>query len=120
MKKNEEKNFKQHIMSLEKIQMNKKRIKEEEKQYIEEKLNQQKNKYIKDIELRKKINKEKKQKNAERINGNKVYVLRQFEEELLSKIKIQNSLNKKLSKQYFKCFDEYINEDENIIGSNLI
>ena len=120
MKKNEEKNLKLHKMSLKKNQMNKKKIKEEEKQYIEEKLIQQKNNYKRDIELRKKINKEKEQKNIERINGNKVYSLRLCEEKLLSKIKIQNSLNKKLSKQYFYCFDKYINEDENIVGSNLI
>ena len=96
---------------MEKARNKKIKIKEEEKQNIKEKLSQQKNRYRKDIELRKKINREKEMKNAERLDGYQVYVLRKTENELRNKVKIELSLNNELSKQYSKKINDFINHD---------
>lgn len=93
------------INNLKKMRNKKIKIKEEEKQSIKEKLSQQKDRYKKEIELRKKINREKEIKNAERLDGYRVYVLRKIENELRNKVKIEISLNNELSKQYYQNFD---------------
>lgn len=109
MRKTEENNFHKYKDNLEKIRKLKIKVKEEEKQYIKEKLSQQKDRYKKDIELRKRINREKDIKNAERLDGYRVYALRQKENELRSKLKIGNSLNKELSDQYYNNLNTIIN-----------
>ena len=104
--------LKNHQMKIKMNQMNKKRIKEEEKQYIEEELNEQKNKNLKEIEKRKIMKKEKERKKEERILGNQVYALKQIEKDLKSKIKIQNSINNKMNKQYFHYIQDIVNDED--------
>lgn len=111
MREKEKNNFQLYLDNLEKARNKKIKIKEEEKQNIKEKLSQQKNRYRKDIELRKKINREKEMKNAERLDGYQVYVLRKTENELRNKVKIELSLNNELSKQYSKKINDFINHD---------
>ena len=111
MREKEKNNFQLYLDNLEKARNKKIKIKEEEKQNIKEKLSQQKDRYKKDIELRKKINREKEIKNAERLDGYKVYILRKTENELRNKVKIEISLNNELSKQYTKKFNDFINQD---------
>ena len=111
MREKEKNNFQLYLDNLEKARNKKIKIKEEEKQNIKEKLSQQKDRYRKDIELRKKINREKEMKNAERLDGYQVYVLRKTENELRNKVKIELSLNNELSKQYSKKINDFINHD---------
>ena len=111
IRKTEENNFHKYKDNLEKIRKLKIKVKEEEKQYIKEKLSQQKDRYKKDIELRKRINREKDIKNAERLDGYRVYALRQKENELRSKLKNGNSLKKELSDQFYNILNTNIDED---------
>lgn len=116
LKNKEINDFKNHKINMMANQINKKRIKEEVKHYIEERLNEQKNKNILEIEKRKIINQEKQQKTAERMLENQVTTLRKIEEDLESKVKIQNNINHRMNKQYYKTFKNTIN-DENIKNS---
>ena len=111
MRKKEKNNFQLYLDNLKKARNKKLKIKEEEKQNIKEKLSQQKDRDRKDIELRKKINREKEIKNAERLDGYRVYVLQKTENELRNKVKIEISLNNELSKQYTKKINDFINQD---------
>ena len=111
MKIKEKNNFKLYEDNLKEIRNKKIKIKEEEKQYIKEKLSQQKNRYKKDMELRKRINREKEIKSAERIDGYEVYNLRLKENNLRNKLKIEKSLKKEILDQYYNNFDEIINKD---------
>lgn len=98
-------------ISLKLNQMNKKRQKEEEKQFIEEELNKQKNKNLKEIEKRKFIKIKKEQRKAERIQGNKVYHLKLIEKDLESKVKIQSAINDKMAKQIYQYVQTTINDE---------
>lgn len=110
--KNKELNdLKNHKISLIINQMNKKRKKEEEKQYIVEELNIQKYKNLQEREKKKNLKKQKDQLKAERIQGNKVYYLKQMEKELQSKIKVQNAINNKMFKQYEQYVKTTLNDD---------
>mgnify|MGYP006988958571 FL=1 len=101
MKEKEKKMLALYEDNLKEIRKKKLKIKEEEKQYIKEKLSQQKDRYKKDIEIRRRINREKEIKNAERLDGYRVYVKRQMENELLHKLKIERLLYKELSNIWF-------------------
>ena len=92
-------------------QINKKRKKEEEKQFIVDELNIQKNKNLKDREKKKIIEKQKEQIKAERIQSNKVYLLKQIEKDLQSKIKVQNTINNKMNKQYWQYVQTTVNDE---------
>ena len=111
MREKELNNFQLYLDNLKKARYKKMKIKEEEKQNIKEQLSQQKYRYQKDIELRKKINREKEIKNAERLDGYKVYVLRKIENDFRNKVKIEISLNNQLSKQYYRNFNNFVNQD---------
>jgi len=100
----------------EKNQENKKRIKKEEKKYIEDELNLQKNKQLKEMEKKKILNKEKERKKEEHMLGNQLYALTQIEKDLKSKIKVQNSINNKMNKQYYHYVKTKFN-DENVKDS---
>ena len=99
---------------MEEIRNKKIKIKEEEKEYIKKEISQQKDRYKKYIELRKRINREKEIKNAERIDGYRVYALTQMQNELRNKLKIEYSLNKELFNQYYNNFSEDINKDTEV------
>ena len=101
-----------HQMKIKMSQMNKKRIKEEEKQHIEEELNEQKNKTLKEKEKKKKMKKEEERKKEERKLGNQVYALKQIEKDLKAKIKVQNGINNKMNKQYFHYIQDVINDED--------
>jgi len=111
LKNKEINDLKNHKINLIINQMNKKRIKEEEKQYIVDELNFQKYKNMKEREKKKLINQKKELKKAERIQGNQVYYLKQLEEDLESKIKVQNNINNKMNRQYFKYVHTTINDE---------
>jgi chromosome segregation ATPase len=104
-----------HRNNLIKTQLNKKRIKEEEKQFIEHKINEQKNKNLIEKEKRRNLIERKEYSKAEREQGNEVYQLEQTEKDLKSKIKIVKNIKYKLNKQYSKyvckqCDDKCIRE----------
>ena len=111
LKNKEINDLKNHKINLIINQMNKKRKKEEEKQFIVDELNLQKNKNLKERERRKVLNQKKEEKKAERIQGNKVYYLKQVEKDLESKIKIQNNINNKMNRQYFKYVQKTLNDE---------
>lgn len=111
LKNKEINDLKNHKINLIINQMNKKRKKEEEKQFIVDELNLQKNKNLKERERRKILNQKKEEKKAERIQGNKVYYLKQVEKDLESKIKIQNNINNKMNRQYFKYVQKTLNDE---------
>ena len=111
LKNKEINDLKNHKINLIINQMNKKRKKEEEKQFIVDELNLQKNKNLKERERRKILNQKKEEKKAERIQGNKVYHLKQIEKDLESKIKIQNNINNKMNRQYFKYVQKTLNDE---------
>ena len=111
LKNKEINDLKNHKINLIINQMNKKRKKEEEKQFIVDELNLQKNKNLKERERRKILNQKKEEKKAERIQGNKVYYLKQVEKDLESKIKIQNNINNKMNRQYFKYIQKTLNDE---------
>ena len=111
LKNKEINDLKNHKINLIINQMNKKRKKEEEKQFIVDELNLQKNKNLKERERRKILNQKKEEKKAERIQGNKVYYLKQVEKDLESKIKIQNNINNKMNRQYFKYVQNTLNDE---------
>lgn len=114
MKIEEKNNFKLYVNNLEEIRNKKIKIKEEEKEYIKNEIRQQKDRYKKYIELRKRINREKEIKNAERIDGYRVYALTQMQNELRNKLRIECSLNKELFNQYYNNFSEDINKDTEV------
>lgn len=114
MKIEEKNNFKSYINNLEEIRNKKIKVKEEEKEYIKKELSKQKDRYKQYIELRKRINREKEIKNAERIDGYRVYALTQMRNELRNKLKIENSLNKELFDQYYNNFIENVNKDTEV------
>lgn len=104
-----------HRNNLIKTQLNKKRIKEEEKQFIEKKINEQKNKNLMEKIKKKNLIERKEHSKAEREQGYEVYQLEQTEKDLKSKLKTQNTIKSKLFKQYFtyvqnKCNDKCIKE----------
>ena len=111
LKNKEINDLKNHKINLIINQMNKKRKKEEEKQFIVDELNLQKNKNLKERERRKILNQKKEEKKAERIQGNKVYYLKQVEKDLESKIKIQNNINNKMNRQYVKYVQKTLNDE---------
>ena len=111
LKNKEINDLKNHKINLIINQMNKKRKKEEEKQFIVDELNLQKYKNLKEREKRKILNQKKEEKKAERIQGNKVYYLKQVEKDLESKIKIQNNINNKMNRQYFKYVQKTLNDE---------
>ena len=111
LKNKEINDLKNHKINLIINQMNKKRKKEEEKQFIVDELNLQKYKNLKEREKRKILNQKKEEKKAERIQGNKVYHLKQIEKDLESKIKIQNNINNKMNRQYFKYVQKTLNDE---------
>jgi hypothetical protein len=111
LKNKEINDLKNHKINLIINQMNKKRKKEEEKQFIVDELNLQKYKNLKEREKRKILNQKKEEKKAERIQGNKVYYLKQVEKDLESKIKIQNNINNKMNRQYFKYVQNTLNDE---------
>ena len=111
LKNKEINDLKNHKINLIINQMNKKRIKEEEKQYIVDELNLQKYKILKEREKKKIINQKKEQKKAERIQGNQVYYLKQIEKDLESKIKVQNTINNKMNRQYFQYVHTTLNDE---------
>ena len=111
LKNKEINDLKNHKINLIINQMNKKRKKEEEKQFIVDELNLQKYKNLKEREKRKILNQTKEEKKAERIQGNKVYYLKQVEKDLESKIKIQNNINNKMNRQYFKYVQKTLNDE---------
>ena len=86
----------------------------EEKEYIKKELSKQKDRYKQYIELRKRINREKEIKNAERIDGYRVYALTQMRNELRNKLKIEHTLNKELFDQYYNNFIENVNKDTEV------
>ena len=114
MKTEEKNNFKLYVNNLEEIRNKKIKVKEEEKEYIKKELSKQKDRYKQYIELRKRINKEKDIKNAERIDGYRVYALTQMRNELRNKLKIENILNKELFDQYYNNFIENVNKDTEV------
>ena len=111
LKNKEINDLKNHKINLIINQMNKKRKKEEEKQFIVDESNLQKYKNLKEREKRKILNQKKEEKKAERIQGNKVYYLKQVEKDLESKIKIQNNINNKMNRQYFKYVQKTLNDE---------
>lgn len=111
LKNKEINDLKNHKIKLIINQNNKKRKKEEEKQFIVDELNLQKYKNLKEREKRKILNQKKEEKKAERIQGNKVYHLKQVEKDLESKIKIQNNINNKMNRQYFKYVQKTLNDE---------
>jgi hypothetical protein len=114
MKIKEKNNFKLYEDNLKEIRNKKIKIKEEEKEYIKKELSEQKDRYKKDIELRKRINKEKEIKNAERRDGYRIYILRQMENDLRNKLKIEYSLNKEFLNKYNNNFHVIVNKDSNV------
>jgi hypothetical protein len=114
MKIKEKNNFKLYEDNLKEIRNKKIKIKEEEKEYIKKELSEQKDRYKKDIELRKRINKEKEIKNAERRDGYRIYILRQMENDLRNKLKIEYSLNKEFLNKYNNNFHVIVNKDTNV------
>ena len=106
--------------------MNKKRLKEEEKQYIAKKLNMQKDINLKERINKKRMKEQKEQIKAERIQGNKIYFLKQIEKDLESKIKVQNTINNKINNEYLKYVRTTVNDEcvkdpdiEVVINPNL-
>ena len=97
-------------------QENKKRKKEEEKNYIKNELSLQKDKNKKELEKKKLINLQKNQNKAERIQGNEVYLLQKIKNDLESKIKVQETIYNKMNKQYYDYVQTTIN-DECILNS---
>ena len=97
-------------------QENKKRKKEEEKNYIKNELSLQKDKNKKELEKKKLINLQKNQNKAERIQGNEVYLLQKIKNDLESKIKVQETIYNKMNKQYYDYVQTTIN-DEYILNS---
>ena len=87
-----------------------KKFREEEKRYIQEGKENQQNNKIKEIENRKKKELEKKHRDAEVKQGNKVYALNKMKNDLESKIKIQANINNKIKKEYPIIFHKKINE----------
>ncbi len=114
MKTEEKNNFKLYVNNLEEIRNKKIKVKEEEKEYIKKELSKQKDRYKQYIELRKRINREKEIKNAERIDGYRVYALTQMRNELRNKLKIEHTLNKELFDQYYNNFIENVNKDTEV------
>ena len=111
LKEKEVNAFIKYKIDLENKAKNKKRIKEEEKQFIERGLSKQKVQYKKGLIKRKKINLEMNKKNEERKLSNEVYALKKKESDLLSKIKIQNAINNQFSKEYINYCKEKLNDD---------
>ena len=126
LKIKEKNDLENHKINLIRSQMNKKRLKEEEKQYIEKKLNMQKDINLKERINKKRIKEQKEQIKAERIQGNKIYFLKQIEKDLESKIKVQNTINNKINNEYLKYVRTTVNDEcvkdpdiEVVINPNL-
>ena len=109
----EKENFNKHKQNLLKSQMNKKKILIETKQKNENDL--RKSKKILNEEKEQKLLMIKKRNviNAERREGKEVFALKRIQKELEDKIKTQNNINEKLSKELYKTFNTLIKEDEN-------
>ena len=126
LKIKEKNDLENHKINLIRSQMNKKRLKEEEKQYIEKKLNMQKDINLKERINKKRIKEQKEQIKAERIQVNKIYFLKQIEKDLESKIKVQNTINNKINNEYLKYVRTTVNDEcvkdpdiEVVINPNL-
>ena len=126
LKIKEKNDLENHKINLIRSQMNKKRLKEEEKQYIEKKLNMQKDINLKERINKKRMKEQKEQIKAERIQVNKIYFLKQIEKDLESKIKVQNTINNKINNEYLKYVRTTVNDEcvkdpdiEVVINPNL-
>ena len=110
LKNKEINDLKKHKIRLIINQNNIKRKKEEEKQFIVNELNLQKSNNLKKIERKKIINQKNALFKAERMQGNKVYNLKQEIKDLESKIKVQNGINNKMNRQYYKYVHKTLND----------
>lgn len=111
LKIQEQTNLKKYQNSIKMTQMEKKRIKEEEKKCIEDGLIEQNNIKKNEIENRKIIQKEKEQKNAELMQKKQIDALIQKKINLEAKIKVQENINEKTRKQYCDSFNNKLNKD---------
>ena len=112
----EKENLDKHKQNLLKNQMIKKRILFETKQKNENDLEKSKKILKIENEQKKLMIQKRNQIDAERRDGYEVYSLRKIKGELEDKIKIQNSINAKLFKQYVHSFNNFLNEE----GKELI
>ena len=111
LKNKEKEDFSKHKDKLLKSQLIKKKIFEQEKKFIHDKLILQKNKNSNEKKKREMIRKQKEYVNAERFQGSKVFKLIKDQKDLEEKIRIQNSITNKLNKQLAKYSNIYCNDD---------
>ena len=117
LKNKEINDYQNHKKRMLNYQTYKKKLKEQEKDFIEKKLKEQESKNISEMEKRKMINKEKQKKKDERMLENKVHSLEKIMKDLVSKVKIQKNINKKMNRDYYLTFKTTIN-DENVKNSD--
>lgn len=111
LKKKEKENFINHKNKLLISQLVKKKIMEQEKKFIHDKLILQKNKNTSERKKKEMIRKQNEFKNAERIQASKAFNLIKNQKELEAKIRIQDSINNKINKQKIKFIKTSCNDD---------
>ena len=111
LKKKEKEDIINHKNKLFISQLIKKKIMEQEKKFIHDKLILQKDKNINERKKKEMIRKQKDFKNAERIQANKAFNLVRNQKELEAKIRIQDNINDKLNRQKLKFVTTSCNDD---------
>ena len=89
----------------------KKQLKENEKDFIAQKLKEQENKNMQEIEKRKIINKEKQQEKEERLLKNKDHSMENEMKDLVSKVIVQHNINNKMNRNYYLTFQTMVNDE---------
>ena len=107
----EKENLDKHKQNLLKNQMIKKRVLFETKQKNENDLEKSKKILKVEKEQKKLMIQKRNEIDAERRTGYEVYTLRKIKDELEDKLKIQNSINTKLFKQYVHSFNNFLNDE---------
>lgn len=116
--KNKEFNgYQNHKMKMMNEQTNKKKIKENEKDFIKKKLKEQEVKNSLEISKRKIMNIEKEQNKEKLLLENKVQNLKKIKKDLESKVKILFNINNKWNRDHYLTFKSSIN-DENVKNSS--
>ena len=110
LKNKENNNFIKYKNNLKNNIMKKRKINEEEKRSTGEALFRQKEMNLKEIEDKKKMQRENALRNIEMIQGNQVYALKQKINDLESKIKTLYTINSSIRKKYIKTFRMNVNK----------
>ena len=103
--------YQNHKIRMMNYQTYKKQLKENEKDFIAQKLKEQENKNMQEIEKRKIINKEKQREKEERLLKNKVHSLEKEMKDLVSKVIVQHNINNKMNRNYYLTFQTMVNDE---------